>query len=490
MTLPVCTVRRTLELSCVEVFNPMRNTVMQRAPITYQVAEFISGQAVTKLPSAVADYTRKLIFDGVGTLAAATHPSVTSSAGIGAFAAAHGGAPKATLIGQSMQVDVVNAVLANGTRGYAVDMEPHHPAAILHPIAIMLPTALALCEAYAKPGSALLTAIATGCEVTYRVSMAMNPKALYALGFHPSAVCGTFGAAAAAAVLLALDTEQTVRALGLAGLQASGLMAWEDDPREDARPFQMGMAARNGVTAALLAGQGFGGPDRIFDGGHNVLQAFSRSTSPAPLLDGLGDKWDGVMELAIKPYACVSFLHPALDALGQLIERHDLRAADVRSLALRFAESGSHCIDGNPLKSHCAQYVLPVRLARGKLHFTNLFEDLRLHDDEVARLAANTHVVRDQAEFESLFPDFYAGEVTLGLNDGRKLVQRSDIARGYPEAPLAEVELEAKFAELVQAVATMERFDALRTAARAVGDADSVGVLASLLGVPSVKQST
>ena len=31
------------------------------------------------------------------------------------------------------------------------------------------------------------------------------------------------------------------------------MMAWQDDPREDARPFQMGMAARNGVTAALLA---------------------------------------------------------------------------------------------------------------------------------------------------------------------------------------------------------------------------------------------
>ena len=99
--------------------------------------------------------------------------------------------------------------------------------------------------------------------------MAMDPKQLYSLGFHPSAVCGAFGAAAASAYLLDLDTEQTVRALGLAALQASGLMAWQDDPKEDARPFQMGMAARNGVTAALLAESGFGAPDRVFDGGHN-----------------------------------------------------------------------------------------------------------------------------------------------------------------------------------------------------------------------------
>jgi 2-methylcitrate dehydratase PrpD len=437
------------------------------------------------VPTEVVDYTRRLVFDGIGTLAAATYPLVTSSAGIGAFAATHGGPGRATLIGQGMKVDVVNAALANGTRGYAVDMEPHHPEAILHPIAVMLPTALALGEAHGRPGREVIAAVAVGCEVAYRVSMSMSPKALYGLGFHPSAVCGAFGAAAAAASLLDLDAEQTVRALGLAALQASGLMAWEDDPREDARPFQMGMAARNGVTAALLAQDGFGGPDRIFDGGHNVLDAFSRGASSAPMLDGLGETWEGVMELAIKPYPCVSFLHPALDALGTLIERHGIEPGTVQAVQLRFAESGSHCVDANPLKSHCAQYVLPVRLARGRLRFTDLFEDLRRSDAEVARLAGRTRVVRDTGELEALFPDFYAGEVTLTLTDGRSLSERSDIARGYPEAPLGDAEIEAKFTELVGSVAGAERREALRGAARTLHEAETVDVLAALLGEPA-----
>src|SRR5690606_21930507 len=122
----------------------------------------------------------------------------------------------------------------------------------------------------------------------------------------PSAIAGSFGAAAAAAYLLGLDTEQTVRTLGLAGLQTSGLLAWQDDPREDARPFQMGLAARNGMMSALLAKRGFGAPDRIFDGGHVVLDAYSGVPEPARLTDRLGQAWDGVMELAIKPYSSVS----------------------------------------------------------------------------------------------------------------------------------------------------------------------------------------
>jgi 2-methylcitrate dehydratase PrpD len=461
---------------------------MQRAPITDSIAKFISDQAMDGPPPDVVAYTKLLTFDGIGTLAAATHPKVTSSAGIGAFAAAHGGPGHATLIGQASKVDVVNAALANGTRGYAVDMEPHHPEAILHPIAVMVPTSLALSEANGRSGRDFITAIAVGCEITYRVSMAMRPKELYGLGFHPSAVCGTFGAAAAAAVLLHLDPEQTTRTLGLAGLQASGLMAWQDDPREDARPFQMGMAARNGVTAALLAKDGFGGPDRIFDGGHNVLHAFSRIASADPLVDGLGQKWDGVMELAIKPYSCVSFLHPALDALASLISKHDVASDDVDAIQLRFAESGCHCVDDNPLKSHCAQYVLPVRMARGELRYTDLFEDLRQSDQEVARLAKRTSVLRDQGEFEDLFPDFYVGEVTLTLKDGTTLSDRSDIARGYPEAPLSADQIENKFDRLVGSVATAARRDQLREAATSIYEAENLLGLAALLAQPAATE--
>jgi 2-methylcitrate dehydratase PrpD len=461
-----------------------------RAPITRRLAAFVAGMSRQPLPDDVAAYTRLLVYDGIGTLVSATHPSVTASAGIGDFALTHGGSGPATLVGRSAKVDVVNAVLANGTLGYASDFEPHHPEAILHPIAVMIPTALAMSELTGRSGADFVTAVAVGCEVTYRVSMAMNPRELYALGFHPSAIAGSFGAAAAAACLLDLDIEQTVRTLGLAALQTSGLMAWQDDPREDARPFQMGMAARNGVTAALLAKDGFGAPDRIFDGGHDVLSAHSRVADPAPLTADLGAVWDGVMELAIKPYPCVSFLHPALDALEALLSRHALSSRDIASIQLRFADAGAHCVDNNPLKGHSMQYILPVRTALGRLSYLDLFEDRRLSDPEVRRLAESATVVRDLGEFDQRFPDFYIGEVTLELRGGQQFSERCDIARGYPEAPLSQADIESKFDEIVGEVAGQERRQSLARAAATIFDAESVDALAALLAErPKTAQS-
>ena len=472
------------ESAATEASQRRENDVKERAPITREFARFIANFAIDDLPDDVRRYAGILIFDGIGTTYAAVHPSVSSGVHTRDFAQEQAGPKQATLIGRGRKVSMLNAVLANGTLGYAADFEPHHPEAILHPVAVLLPAALAVCENVGASGSSFLGALALGCEVTYRVSMAMNPRSLYARGFHPSAVCGAFGAAAAASNLMRLDEVATTRALGLAALQASGLMAWQDDPKEDARPFQMGMAARNGITAALLAQREFGAPDRIFDGGHTVLAAFSDDSRSERLLDGLGRKWNGVAGLAVKPYPCVSFLHPALDALANLLDSHDLASENIEAINLRFAESGCHCIDDNPLKGHSAQYILPVFAATGRLRFNDLFDDLRQTNSEVARLANSTMVQRDRGAFEESFPSSYSGEISLKLADGRLLSQRRNIARGYPGKPMATAEIEAKFEETLRGMLGADRISALAEASRAIDGSKSVQPLAAQLELP------
>lgn len=456
----------------------------ERAPNTRLLAEFISGFGPKDLPREVEEYVRVLAYDGIGVSYASLHPSVTASAGMKSFAVAQGGPPEATLFGHPGKISAVNAVFANGTLGYAADFEPHHPEAILHPVAIAVPVALAASEMVNGSGRDFLAATALCCEITYRVSMAMNPKELYRRGFHPSAVCGTFGAAAAAANLFALNPEQTVRTLGLAALQASGLMAWQDDPREDARPFQMGMAARNGMTAALLAKSGFGAPDRIFDGGHVVLEAFSDVANPTALTSGLGTEWEGVSGLAVKPYPCVSFLHPALDALSGLIAEHGVQPGRIERIELRFARSGCHCVDDNPLKGHCAQYVLPVFAAAGRLLYTDLFIDKRKTDPEVRRLAAETRVLPDDGELEKRFPDFYVGEIALSLAGGQRLENRAEVARGYPEKPLEEREIKQKFNDVLKGLLRPAERTELSEAAWYAGSKPTVENLAQVLARP------
>jgi 2-methylcitrate dehydratase PrpD len=425
---------------------------MPAAPLTDALASFVAGFAAGDLPAPIAARTLEVVLDGSGCLLAAANPAWSTGRLIAGFARDQGGTPEASVVGQGFRTGAVHAALANGTMGYACDFEPHHPAAILHPVAVMIPAALALSQRSGASGRAFLAAVTLGCEVEYRVSMALGPAAQYALGFHPSAVCGGFGAAAAAAWLLDLDRDGVIRALGLAACQASGLMAWESDESENARPFQMGMAARNGVTAALLAGAGFGGPRHVFDHGHTVFKAFSRDPRPELLTLDLGARWDGIAELAIKPYPCVSFLHPSLDALFGLVEEHGLQPAEVEEIVLRFPRAGVHCVDANPLRSHCAQYVLPVALARGRLEVGDLFDDRRATDPLVRALAERVRVEPDDGALAARFPDAYASELVLRTSAGRVLRRRNDIARGYPESPLSRAEIEAKLTALVGSV--------------------------------------
>jgi 2-methylcitrate dehydratase PrpD len=453
------------------------------APLTEAVCEFVADFSRRNLPPAVQAMTQTVVKDGAGALMAAANPDYSTGRLIADFVRDQGGAAVASVVGHGFKTSEVMAALANGTMGYACDVEPHHPEGILHPVAVMVPTALAVGERIGASGGDFLAAVALGLEVEYRVSIALGPAEQYALGFHPSAVCGAFGAAAAAAFLLKLAAGAVERAFGLAACQASGTMAWESDPTENARPFQMGMAARNGVTAALLAASGFGGPAAVFDHGHTVFRAFSRNAAPERLTEGLGERFDGVMELAIKPYSCVSFLHPALDALLGLVREHELTPADIAEIRLFFPKDGIHCIDDNPLKSHCAQYILPVAVVNRGLQIADIFIDRRVSNPAVAALCRKVSVESDP-ELDRLFPEFYASRIEVRTGDGRRLVRRNDIARGYPETPMTPEELDDKFRALAGSVCPPARIAALSAALDSLAEAPDLTALAAALGAP------
>ena len=170
-----------------------------------------------------------------------------------------------------------------------------------------------------------------------------------------------------------------------------------------------------------------------------MFGAFSRKSAPQHMTKDLGTAYDGIMELAIKPYSSVSFLHPALDLLLDIARKEKLAIEDVASITLRFPSSGTHCIDNNPLKSHCAQYILPVALSREGLAVLDLFNDRRKTDKEVARLSGHVAVVKDD-DLDKGFPNSYETIIEVKAQSGKTFFGRSGIARGYPEAPLSEVD--------------------------------------------------
>jgi 2-methylcitrate dehydratase PrpD len=434
---------------------------MPATTISRQLAERIAAFRYRDLPAGLVDDAKLYLLDTLGAMLVASSPRYPASRIIMRFVNELGGVGESSLVGQGKKTSCVNAALANGTLGYYCDIEPHHVGAILHGLAVVVPTSLAVGEKQRADGKRVLASIVLGVEVAARVAYALDPVALYNRGFHPSAVCGAFGAAAAAGSLFRLDPERQAVALGLAMQQASGLLAWASDPTEHSRPFNPGLAARNGTTAACLARLGFGGPPAPFDGKYDAFTAFSGSSNPDALVADWGKRFH-LPEFAYKFYSSCAFTHPGLDALLGLAADLRLTSSDVERIVLRFPRNGAHMIDGHPLKSHCAQYILPVGLVYGRVIIDDILFDRR-KNPEVARLSAGMTLVHDPA-LDAHYPARYTSVVELLLKDGRTVSRRVEHARGTPENRVTADEVRAKYLRITGPVIARTRAEAIMAA--------------------------
>src|SRR5215471_15496199 len=195
---------------------------MPKASVSRQLAERIARFRYQDLSTELVAHTKLYLLDTLGAMLVASAPKYPASRIIMRFVHELGGVAESSLVGQGKKTSCVNAALANGTLGYYCDIEPHHVGAILHGPAVIVPTSLAVGEKIKADGKRFLAAMILGVEVATRVSYAFDPVALYNRGFHPSAICGAFGAAAAAGYLLRLSPERQAVALGLAMQQTCG----------------------------------------------------------------------------------------------------------------------------------------------------------------------------------------------------------------------------------------------------------------------------
>jgi 2-methylcitrate dehydratase PrpD len=322
------------------------------------------------------------------------------------------------------------------------------------------------------------------------VSFALGPNDLYQRTFHPTSVAGTFGAAVAAARLLGANSEQLERTLGLAATEANGLLAWASDESEESRPLNPGLAARNGVTAARLAMLGFGAPVGVFDpeAKYNVFRAWSLDGrgNPLQLVDGFGRTF-AIMGLTIKQHACCAFLHPAVDGLLDIMRAERLAPRDISAMTIRFPRAGSPMIDDNPLRSHRAQYMLPVAAVRGHVSFDDVIHD-RSSEEDVQRLSGATTFIQDE-DLDHFYPERYATIIEIGTPPGTTFSRRIDWARGTPENPMTAEEIVAKFRTLAGQRLDQARVDQIVSLVSALDRSPTLTEVLRLLTVPVAGQA-
>jgi 2-methylcitrate dehydratase PrpD len=411
---------------------------------TDQLADYLEGAPHTDLPEAVIQQAKWILLDTFGiTLGASAYRAGKLAS---KFAASAGGAPECTLLGFFSKNSAVHAAFANGVMAHDFDMDDSHAASLSHPAAVIVPAAWAAGEREGASGMDLIRAIVAGYDVECRLSIALDPQRQYARNFHPSSVCGCFGAGAAAGTLLNLNRNQSVHMLGLSGCQASGLLAWETETGHMSKSFQTGIAARNGVVAALLANEGYQGPPSIFDGPYNLFEAFSSDAfNFEPLTQDLGTRFE-IMNTSLKLYSSCRHTHAPLDAFFHLIKAHGLDPAEIREVVVKVAPGALPVINGNELLTHNMQYVIAVAAVIGNVTPDQVLQ--KSNDPRIGDFSKRVKVVAEP-RFTDRFPARKSGIVSISTMDGQVIEQQVDDAKGDFRNPLSLELIEQKFVSLV-----------------------------------------
>jgi 2-methylcitrate dehydratase PrpD len=458
--------------------------------IAERLTDFILSTPFEAIPADLLRRVQAYLIDLLGASLAAVHEP--SSRIITRVVLDEGSQPEATIFGMGRRASATAASLANGTIAHALELDDDHRLATLHPGAVVVPAALATVEANGGDGKTLLRAVLMGYEVMCRVGEAFLGRQFYG-GFHPTGTCGVFGAAVAAGIALGLDRTQLVRALGIAGTQASGLGEWRADGSWIKR-LHPGRAAQSGVLAARLAKQGFTGPATIFEGQDGFLRAFSYQDAfdEEALLRGLGHSYRAQMT-AFKPYPGCRFAHAAIDLALDIVQDPAFRVREVESGLVRIYKTDILNYIPRPTSTVAAQFSVPYLLATaltyGRVTLEHL-TDQAIRDSTVLDIADRIHVHED-AEFTSAYPEFYTTEVELTLKSGRRIGGLRHCPRGDPEAPeyvknpgQFELAIEDKFRTLLAQTPYAPNVDLLLSAVKRLPEGQRIDDLTAMLAEP------
>ncbi len=397
-------------------------------PLAETLADYFSGTAFAAGPAPVAEMAPYAL----DTLAMALGGASAASSRI-ARKALWSGPGAATLYGTGQTASAAEAALLNGTAAHALELDDDHRTSVMHPGAVVVPAAFALAEATGASGADFLRGVLAGYEVAIRTGEVFE-GGLYRNGFHPTAVCGVFGAAAACAVILRLDAPAFARAMGIAGTQAAGLVEWRTDGSWIKR-LHPGRSAQSGLMAAQLAAAGFTGPVTVFEGAYGVFKALGHGAPvrAAALTEGLGQRFLS-LGTAIKPYPCCRFSHGAIDLA--LAARSGLAGRSPGAVTVRLFRTDVLTYHPRPANTVDAQFNIPYLVATalltGGVGLAD-FTDAAIARPEILALAARITVVEDPG-FSAQYPETYVTELDIASAEG-PLHLRSDCPSGDPEAP-------------------------------------------------------
>ena len=410
-------------------------------------SDFIHDLRYEDIPSEVLWVMRRSLLDTLGV--AALGSSTRLGGIVRGFASSHMAAaksgPAARLLFSGETLSPMGAAMAGAFAIDSIDAHDGYSKVKGHAGSGVLPAVLAVADDLRRQGTPvsgrdLLVALTIAYEVSYRSGLCMHATVP---DYHTSGAWTAVGAAAAAARLLGLDTEQIRHALGIAEYHGprSQMMRCIDHPTMLRDGVGWGSPA--GVSAAYMAQLGFTGAPAITTEGADA----------SPYWNDLGTRWE-VSNTHYKAYPVCRWAHPAIDAVQDLMREHKIGSQDIERARIKTFHYATR-LAGHAPKSvdeltYALAYPFAIMAVHGEIGPQQLREDI-LHDAEVRRISMATELV-DDPHYTAISIDKRWADVTLYLRDGREIQSEPRTPRGDPDNPLSDAEISHKFHLLADGV--------------------------------------
>ena len=122
-------------------------------------------------------------------------------------------------------------------------------------------------------------------------------------------------------------------------------------------------AAEGGVSAALLAAEGYSGPNDIIEGQGGFARAYADGFKPELIEEGLGQRFH-LMDVLVKSHAAAARVAAGIDAMLELREQHKFAVGDIASMALGIPKIiQGRLTNPHPVDLQAAQMCLPFSVA-------------------------------------------------------------------------------------------------------------------------------
>jgi 2-methylcitrate dehydratase PrpD len=418
------------------------------------ITDFVRNFTDTRyenIPGTAVEAVKKEVLDSLATALGGS-----SKAGVGELVEMvkeWGGSRQSTVIAYGLKCPAPNAAQVNGTMIHALDYDDGHQVALVHIGCVAVSTAFAAAERMGKvSGKELITAIALGGDFMARLGLASKPGAsALASGWHPTTLFGFLGAAAIAGRIIRLDEEKMINALGLAYHQCGGAGSGVGDGAL-AKRMGPGLAAKAGLTSALMAERGITGERDPLEGRTGLFKTYMGGDyDPAILTADLGRRFEGE-NVGDKPYPCCGLTHACIDAALALIAKHNIKVDRIKDITVYGGQSVYGLSQPPEIKKaprtiidaqFSVPYVVAVALVQGKVTVDD-FTDAAIKRPEILKVAG---MINTRLEPAMSRHGVGPGGVTLTMQDGTEHTEEVEHCLGSVARPMSFIDVTKKFRE-------------------------------------------